>query len=59
MLFNFAAKYKFHLAFENSICDDYITEKFVRPFHLGSIPVYFGSDSARDWAPRRDAIIMG
>ncbi|XP_071476012.1 alpha-(1,3)-fucosyltransferase 11-like [Diadema antillarum] len=49
--YDFIAKYKFHLAFENAICDDYITEKFFRPFHVGSVPIYRGSSSAQDWAP--------
>lgn len=30
------AQYKFILAFENAVCDDYITEKFWRPLKLGS-----------------------
>ena len=37
------AKYKFTIAFENAIGDDYMTEKLWRPIHLGSIPVYMGS----------------
>lgn len=38
------AKYKFTLAFENALGEDYITEKFWRPLKLGSVPVYLGSD---------------
>lgn len=37
------AKYKFVLALENGICDDYITEKLWRPLIAGSVPVYVGS----------------
>ncbi|PIK50791.1 putative alpha-(1,3)-fucosyltransferase 11-like [Apostichopus japonicus] len=51
------SKYKFHLAFENAICDDYVTEKFFRPFHLGSVPIHMGSSSARDWAPDDHSMI--
>lgn len=57
-LLKIAANYKFHLAFENAICNDYITEKFFRPLHVGSIPVYHGSPSAREWAPNDHSIIM-
>ncbi|CAK8672348.1 GDP-fucose protein O-fucosyltransferase 4-like isoform X2 [Clavelina lepadiformis] len=57
-IYDILAKYKFHLAFENAICDDYITEKFSRPFHVGSVPVYRGSASARDWAPHPGSVIM-
>lgn len=32
-------KYKFHLAFENSVCKDYITEKFYSRIRLNSIPI--------------------
>ena len=35
--------YKFYLALENSICEDYITEKLYRTLHLGGIiPVVLG-----------------
>lgn len=39
------AKYKFTIAFENAIGDDYITEKLWRPLILGSVPIYMGSPS--------------
>nr|XP_054773223.1 alpha-(1,3)-fucosyltransferase 11-like [Lytechinus pictus] len=55
--YDFISKYKFHLAFENAICDDYITEKFFRPFHVGSVPIYKGSPSAHDWAPSKKSFI--
>ncbi len=41
------AKYKFTIAFENAIGDDYITEKLWRPLTLGSVPIYMGSPSAQ------------
>ncbi|XP_015907692.2 alpha-(1,3)-fucosyltransferase 11 [Parasteatoda tepidariorum] len=50
-LFHFISKYKFHLAFENAICEDYITEKFFRALHVGSVPIYRGSRSIEDWLP--------
>lgn len=41
------AKYKFTIAFENAIGEDYMTEKLWRPLHLGSIPIYIGSPSVK------------
>lgn len=52
------AKYKFTLAFENAICEDYITEKLWRPLKLGSVPIYKGSPSVRDWMPNNNSIIL-
>lgn len=53
------AQYKFILAFENAVCDDYITEKFWRPLKLGVVPVYFGSPTIADWLPsNRSAILV-
>lgn len=34
--------YKFYLAFENSLCEDYITEKFYNALRFGMVPVVFG-----------------
>lgn len=52
------AGYKFTLALENAIGDDYITEKLWRPYHLGSVPVYLGSPSVRDWIPNERSILV-
>ncbi len=38
-----ANEYMFYLAFENSLCDDYITEKFFSTLKLNIIPVVLGS----------------
>lgn len=37
-----SATYKFYLALENSVCVDYITEKFWRSLKLGMVPVVYG-----------------
>ena len=37
-----AMKYKYYFAFENSICKDYITEKFFSTIKLNIIPVVLG-----------------
>lgn len=38
------SRYKFTIAFENSLMDGYITEKIVDPLIVGSLPIYYGSD---------------
>jgi alpha-1,3-fucosyltransferase 10 len=43
--------YKFCIGFENSICTDYVTEKFFDPFLSGSVPVYRGAPNVDDFAP--------
>ncbi|KAK0164399.1 hypothetical protein PV328_003033 [Microctonus aethiopoides] len=53
----FVAQYKFTLAFENAVCDDYITEKLWRPLIVGSVPVYYGSPSFKDWLPSNNSAI--
>lgn len=45
--YKFIARYKFVIAYENSACDDYITEKLWRPLQLGVVPIYFGSPNIR------------
>ncbi|XP_039423635.1 alpha-(1,3)-fucosyltransferase 10 isoform X2 [Corvus cornix cornix] len=52
------AQYKFILAFENAVCEDYITEKLWRPLKLGVVPVYFGSPSIVDWLPSNKSAIL-
>lgn len=52
------AKYKFVIAIENAVCEDYITEKFWRAIHLGVVPIYFGSPSIRDWFPNNKSAIL-
>lgn len=53
------AQYKFILAFENAICDDYITEKLWRPLKLGVVPVYYGAPNVNMWLPsNRSAIVV-
>lgn len=56
--FKLGAKYKFTLSMENAVCDDYITEKVWRPFHLGSIPIIFGSPKIKDFLPSKKSAIL-
>lgn len=41
--YKFIARYKFVIAYENGVCNDYITEKLWRPLTLGVVPIYFGA----------------
>jgi hypothetical protein len=51
------ARYKFTLAFENSISPDYVTEKFFDPLLVGSVPVYLGAENVDEFAPGDHAFI--
>jgi hypothetical protein len=44
-------RYKFHLAFENSITEDYVSEKFYHPLMIGTVPIYLGAPNIEDFAP--------
>lgn len=41
--YKFISKYKFVISYENSVCNDYITEKLWRPLIIVTVPIYFGS----------------
>lgn len=45
------ARYKFTLAFENAVADDYVTEKFFDPLIVGSLPIYLGAPNVETFAP--------
>ena len=47
-----AFKYKFYLAFENSICEDYATEKFFHILRYDIIPVVYGDGSYSKYVPK-------
>ena len=34
--------YKFYLAFENSLCRDYVTEKFFNALLFSTVPIVYG-----------------
>jgi hypothetical protein len=45
------ARYRFTLAFENSITEDYVTEKLYDPLIAGSVPVYLGAPNVEEFVP--------
>ncbi|CAN8003232.1 unnamed protein product [Ixodes hexagonus] len=49
-------KYFFILAFENSICKDYVTEKLFWALQYALVPVVFGGANYRKMAPERSYI---
>ncbi len=51
------ARYKFTLAFENSIAKDYVTEKFFDSLLAGSVPVYRGAPNIAEFAPGEHCFI--
>lgn len=50
------SRYKFYLAFENSFCRDYITEKLFRTLSTEIVPVVFGSGNYSRYAPPHSVI---
>lgn len=45
-------KYMFFLAFENSFCDDYVTEKLFDSILFDSVPVVYGLGNYEKWLPK-------
>jgi hypothetical protein len=46
-----AGRYRFCIAFENSIAPDYVTEKLFDAYLAGAVPVYRGAPNVADFAP--------
>ena len=46
-----ASRYKFYLSFENTICTDYVTEKFFNILQTDMIPVVMGAADYKSIAP--------
>jgi hypothetical protein len=49
--------YRFTLALENAIADDYVTEKLYDPLVAGSVPVYLGAPNVAQLAPSPGSFI--
>ncbi|CAL1688346.1 unnamed protein product [Lasius platythorax] len=43
--------YFFYLSFENSFCDDYVTEKLMNPLRYNVVPVVYGGANYSQFAP--------
>ena len=48
--------YKFYLSFENSLCDDYVTEKLWRAMHINIVPVVMGGYNYSELLPPKSYI---
>lgn len=48
--------YKFYLAFENSVCRDYATEKFYNALLYNTVPIVYGGADYAKLAPRQSYI---
>ena len=53
---NMEKEYKFYLSFENSLCDDYVTEKFFNIFSYNVIPITYSGANFDDLAPPHSSI---
>ena len=51
------SRYRFTLAFENAVAEDYVTEKLYDPLIAGSVPVYYGAPNVERFVPAPDAYI--
>lgn len=45
------SRYKFCIAFENTIENDYVTEKFFQPLLSGTVPIYMGAPNIDEFSP--------
>ncbi|KAJ6644655.1 Alpha-(1,3)-fucosyltransferase 10 [Pseudolycoriella hygida] len=57
-LYKFISRYKFVISYENSVCNDYVTEKLWRTIVVGSVPVYFGAPNIKQWLPNNKTAIL-
>lgn len=55
--FEIYSKYKFVIAFENAIGDDYVTEKFYDPLLVGTVPIYMGAPNIEEFIPGNNCYI--
>lgn len=49
--------FRFHLAFENSNVQDYVTEKLFMAFHANTVPIYWGAPNVDEFLPDPHSII--
>ena len=51
-------RYKFSVAFENSIRDSYVSEKLFMSLEAGTIPLYYGTKKASEYVPQDSTIFL-
>jgi hypothetical protein len=49
--------YKFGMAFENTVWEDYVTEKLFQVFVAGAIPIVVGAPNSHDFEPLPETIL--
>lgn len=49
--------YRFCIAMENSVAEDYVTEKVYAALDAGCLPVYYGAPNGLDFVPVPEAVI--
>ena len=54
----FLARYKFVIAVENAVCEDYVTEKVWRALEVGVVPIYFGAPNVREYLPNDKSAVF-
>ena len=56
--FSLLGKYKFVIAVENAVCDDYVTEKLWRTLMVGAVPIYLGAGNIEDYLPNQNSAVL-
>ncbi|KAK5581071.1 hypothetical protein RB653_001099 [Dictyostelium firmibasis] len=56
---NILSKYKFTIVFENSLCQDYVSEKVLDALVAGSVPIFMAHPSTIKYLPYRSFIFVG
>lgn len=51
------SQYRFYFSFENSIENDYVSEKVYESLEHGTVPIYLGSPNVRDYVPENSIIL--
>lgn len=51
------SQYKFVIAFENSVLEDYVTEKLYDPLLAGTVPIYLGAPNVEGYLPGDNCIV--
>lgn len=51
------SQYKFVIAFENSVLEDYVTEKLYDPLLAGTVPIYLGAPNVEEYLPGDDCVV--